>query len=664
MSAETLGSCPAETSEGIQWEETLFGLVDSKSCLVGDENSGVAKRVCEAFPGQPPRWRAPNLKDCSSPAFSSLEDQLDALDEGFKVNLDIKQALDQLRSLTSPKKPPRPGMKGSARLFGKDLLATVGILQRTKSFFQKEKGNKTLATETLSSYTETASNVLDLENQETWLEIEENNPETPANLVTSLDNFGFDLEEDFAGDGDIIQNRVERNLAFQMRRFRRKRDFVFEQNKSRIFLPQAVFNQTTSEAVTVVSVVYNTLASILGDVNTTSGSLSSSHLKLLSNSRIISSTVKPLGVSKFKQPVRIVLENNGTSNDERYQRKCVFWQPEKANSRWGDEGCRLVRNETTKEVTTCECDHLTLFAVMVESGKGEMDAEEQAKLEIISTVGSAISLAAIILTMIVYVYYWKALWSPRFVNFMNLCAAIALLDIFSVLRGPFKDDEVPCTAIGILLHFFVLALFMWMLCEGVLLCLLLTNMFKKNYGRRWYLLVHLVGWGLPALIVITSVGIRGASFYGLDGHCWLSRSRGFIWAAIAPMIVVLLASYVVYFLMLHRVLTSHKVQQEDTLGKVKATARASIIIMPVLGFTWTFAILDFFFDELAFKYLFAIFNSLQGLFIFIFHCVMNKQVHQAMFKKSRPPERKGILDRVKTQELRMTGSQDSLETIK
>ena len=61
--------------------------------------------------------------------------------------------------------------------------------------------------------------------------------------MTSLDNFGFDLEKDFAGDGDIIQNRVERNLAFQMRRIQRKKDFIFEQNKSRIFLPQTVFNQ-------------------------------------------------------------------------------------------------------------------------------------------------------------------------------------------------------------------------------------------------------------------------------------------------------------------------------------------------------------------------------------------------------------------------------------
>ena len=161
--------------------------------------------------------------------------------------------------------------------------------------------------------------------------------------------------------------------------------------------------------------------------------------------------------------------------------------------------------------------------------------------------------------------------------------------------------------------------------------------------------------GLPALIVILSIAVRGSSAYGQSGNCWLSRSNGFMWAVIGPLIVVLLvssqlyiqtshkaqklnryinlsciflpqASFVIYGIMIRGVITSHKVQQQDTLGKVKATARASIIIMPILGFTWIFAILEFIFDELAFKYLFAIFNSLQGLFIFIFHCVMNQQV--------------------------------------
>ena len=37
---------------------------------------GVAVRVCEAFPGRPPQWRVPNLRECSSPEFDSLKDQV------------------------------------------------------------------------------------------------------------------------------------------------------------------------------------------------------------------------------------------------------------------------------------------------------------------------------------------------------------------------------------------------------------------------------------------------------------------------------------------------------------------------------------------------------------------------------------------------------------
>lgn len=99
--------------------------------------------------------------------------QFDALTEGFTVNFDVKKTLDELRSLTRPHKRPRPGANHPARLFGKDLLSTVGILKRTQSLFKREQGKKTLAKETLTSYTETASNILDLENQDTWLEIEE-----------------------------------------------------------------------------------------------------------------------------------------------------------------------------------------------------------------------------------------------------------------------------------------------------------------------------------------------------------------------------------------------------------------------------------------------------------------------------------------------------------
>ena len=85
----------------------------------------------------------------------------------------MKQTLDELRSLTRPHNPPRPGSNLPARLFGKDLLAAVDILKRAPLLFRKQQGKERLAKETSTSFTETASNVLDLDNRDTWFEIQE-----------------------------------------------------------------------------------------------------------------------------------------------------------------------------------------------------------------------------------------------------------------------------------------------------------------------------------------------------------------------------------------------------------------------------------------------------------------------------------------------------------
>ncbi|XP_070567270.1 adhesion G-protein coupled receptor G2-like [Ptychodera flava] len=55
--------------------------------------------------------------------------------------------------------------------------------------------------------------------------------------------------------------------------------------------------------------------------------------------------------------------------------------------------------------------------------------------------------------------------------------------------------------------------------------------------------------------------------------------------------------------------------------------------MVLLGLTWAFAIFAVGEASLLFNYLFAIFNSLQGLFIFVFHCAMKKEVRKGWKKK-------------------------------
>lgn len=75
-------------------------------------------------------------------------------------------------------------------------------------------------------------------------------PETPGELVTSLDNFGLNLVQDFDEDEDVNQTTLEKNLAFQIQRLKVKnisRDVVFEQNQSSISLPHMIFDKVSDQ---------------------------------------------------------------------------------------------------------------------------------------------------------------------------------------------------------------------------------------------------------------------------------------------------------------------------------------------------------------------------------------------------------------------------------
>lgn len=54
--------------------------------------------------------------------------------------------------------------------------------------------------------------------------------------------------------------------------------------------------------------------------------------------------------------------------------------------------------------------------------------------------------------------------------------------------------------------------------------------------------------------------------------------------------------------------------------------RSSVVLMFLLGLTWTFGLLYLNQETTVMAYIFTIFNSLQGLFIFIFHCLQNEMV--------------------------------------
>ncbi|XP_028664792.2 adhesion G-protein coupled receptor G2-like [Erpetoichthys calabaricus] len=80
-----------------------------------------------------------------------------------------------------------------------------------------------------------------------------------------------------------------------------------------------------------------------------------------------------------------------------------------------------------------------------------------------------------------------------------------------------------CTTTGLLLHFFLICTFTWMALEAYQMSML---MWRRNHAslKGYGLKVCFVGWGVPALIVLSIVTIKKDS-YGLNGDmCWVTNN--------------------------------------------------------------------------------------------------------------------------------------------
>ncbi len=65
-------------------------------------------------------------------------------------------------------------------------------------------------------------------------------------------------------------------------------------------------------------------------------------------------------------------------------------------------------------------------------------------------------------------------------------------------------------------------------------------------------------------------------------------------------------------------------------GLPLTTFAASLSFLSLLGITWIFGLIAAADPHVVWQYLFAVTNTLQGLFLFIFHCVLNKNVQAAL----------------------------------
>uniref|UniRef100_A0A7N5JL90 Adhesion G protein-coupled receptor E5 n=1 Tax=Ailuropoda melanoleuca TaxID=9646 RepID=A0A7N5JL90_AILME len=325
---------------------------------------------------------------------------------------------------------------------------------------------------------------------------------------------------------------------------------------------------------------------------------------------------------KLDSPVIFAFSYSGEKPESRQELICAFW---KSNSTkggyWATTGCQTLG--TRNNSTTCQCNHLSSFAILM----AHYDIEDP-KLTLITKVGLSLSLVCLLLCILTFLLV-RPIQGSRTTVHLHLCICLFVGSAI-FLAGIEKEGDEPglrCRLVAGLLHYFFLAAFCWMSLEGVELYFLVVRVFQGQGLSKWKLC--LIGYGVPLLVVAISAAIKSEG-YGHNLYCWLDRESGFLWSFLGPVILVVLCNAVVFVTTVWKLTQKFSEINPDMkkLKKARVLTITAVAQLLVLGGTWVFGLFLFDPQSSLLSYTFTILNCLQGLFLFVLHCLLNKKVRE------------------------------------
>ncbi|XP_048106933.1 adhesion G-protein coupled receptor G6 isoform X1 [Alosa alosa] len=360
------------------------------------------------------------------------------------------------------------------------------------------------------------------------------------------------------------------------------------------------------------------------------------------NSYVVASSVGNFSIRNLKDPVRIEIAHLLHKPDPK--RSCVFWDFTIKNGigGWNSEGC-LVSPDSSDNRTVCLCNHLTHFGILMDiSGTAaQIDYQNTRVLTFITYIGCGVSAIFSAATLLTYITFEKLRRDHPAKILMNLSTSLLFLNMVFLLDGWLASFgmEGLCIAVAVFMHFFLLTSFTWMGLESIHMYMALVKVFN-TYIRRYILKFCLVGWGLPAAIVCIVVAVDKHS-YGLEYYgkgdigqesskfCWIRSNTVFYVTCVGYFSIIFLMNVAMFIVVMIQICGRNGKRSNRTLREeILRNLRSVVSLTFLLGMTWGFAFFAWGPVNLAFMYLFSIFNSLQGLFIFVFHCALKENVQK------------------------------------
>ncbi|XP_048063307.1 adhesion G-protein coupled receptor G6 isoform X13 [Megalobrama amblycephala] len=362
------------------------------------------------------------------------------------------------------------------------------------------------------------------------------------------------------------------------------------------------------------------------------------------NSYVVASSVGNFTIKNLQDPVKIEIAHLEYKREPKPL--CVFWdfnlKSEDHTGGWNSEGCE-VSPESNSNRTVCLCNHLTHFGILMDisGAAAQIDEKNNRVLTFITYIGCGISAIFSAATLLTYIAFEKLRRDYPSKILMNLSTSLLFLNMVFLLDGWLAsyDIEGLCVTVAVFLHFFLLTSFTWMGLESIHMYIALVKVFN-TYIRRYILKFCIVGWGVPAAIVGIVLAVRknsyGKNYYGkaengqgTSEFCWINNPVVFYVTCVGYFSVIFLMNVAMFIVVMIQICGRNGKRSNRTLREeILRNLRSVVSLTFLLGMTWGFAFFAWGPVSLAFMYLFSIFNSLQGLFIFVFHCALKENVQK------------------------------------
>ena len=263
--------------------------------------------------------------------------------------------------------------------------------------------------------------------------------------------------------------------------------------------------------------------------------------------------------------------------------------------------------------------------------------------ELVSFIGLLISIPALAIQFIVYMML-PVLRNIPGKCVLSLVASLFVAQLLFLVGTARTEIHEVCVSLAAAMHYAFLAAFFWMNVMAIDICRTFSSrhiMLPTDPHSARFTFYSLYAWLTPAVIVGSSLAldlleVEAIAFYRPhygDGMCWITRRWALLVTFAVPLALILVVNFVLFGITVKNLCLISK-ETKSVRGDDRNQFGLYVKLSTIMGLTWVFGFIASLVDLPVLWYVFVVFNTLQGAFIF-FAFVCTRKVFRLLQERVR-----------------------------